>query len=324
MKYQLAIIIVNYRTPSMTIDCLTSLIKVMPNITYKIIVVDNNSGDDSVEVISQWRKEKKLTSTTSIITSEVNAGFSSGNNIGIKSVNAVFYLLLNSDTLVKHNAIESLIDAAKAESRAGLITPGLEGQYGDNQISCFKSISPISEFIDAAETGIISNLLSKYVVPLPLIDQISNPSWSSFACVLIKKEVFDSIGLLDEGFFMYFEDAEYCLRAKKNGWNTVNIPSARVIHLGGKSSTFNKDTDFKKRLPRFYYEARTRYFYKIYGRLGLILANILWWLGRSISKLRQTLGNTNKSSIDMMWIDIWTNCLNPLKKYTHPNKNNKN
>ena len=320
MKHDLAIIIVNYRTPAMTIECLTSLMSVLPDISVSIIIVDNDSGDDSVNIISQWCEVNDVNSVVRVIGSSKNLGFSGGNNLGIKSVKADFYLLLNSDTLVKKNALELLMEAAIADPKVGLVTPGLENIDGEKQISCFQSISPISEFVSAANTGPLSKLFSKYIVPIPVINNISSPIWSSFACVLVKKEVFDAIGLLDDGFFMYFEDAEYCYRAKQNGWKTINIPSSHVIHLGGKSSSFKDDTHFRKRLPRYYYEARARYFYKLYGRIGLVVANLCWWAGRLVSKLRQISGNTDKAAIEMQWIDIWINWLHPLKPYTHPDK----
>lgn len=320
MAYELAIIIVNYRTPAMTIDCLTSLLSFIGDIKVSIVVVDNYSNDDSVKVISEWCEVHDENSIVKIISSKQNQGFSAGNNLGIKSVQANYYLLLNSDTIVKKNAIEKLIEAAIINSDAGLITPRLETLEGEPQVSCFEFISPIGEFVSAADTGPISKLLSQFIVPKTITDEISRPSWSSFACVLIKKEVFDDIGLLDDGFFMYFEDTEYCYRAKKNGWKTINIPSSKVVHLGGKSSSFNDNAYFKKRLPQYYYEARARYFYKLYGMTGLFLANILWWMGRTVSKFRQILGNSDKATVEKQWLDIWVNCFHPAKPYTHPDK----
>jgi GT2 family glycosyltransferase len=143
-------------------------------------------------------------------------------------------------------------------------------------------------------------------------------SWLSFACVLIKGEVFKQVGLLDEGFFMYFEDAEFCRRARQSGWLALYYPHARVVHLRGRSSPVKAQTRSKKRLARYYYESRTRYFYLSYGWHGVILANLAWWLGRLISKPRQILGRVDKVAVESYWLDIWTNWRRPLRPYTQP------
>jgi hypothetical protein len=148
--------------------------------------------------------------------------------------------------------------------------------------------------------------------------EIAWPQWTSFACVLIKDEVFQQIGLLDEGYFMYYEDVEFCHRANKAGWPIVHNPEARVVHLRGGSSSVKKQTKLKKRVPRYFYESRTRYYYQTYGWVGLTAANLLWWSGRTISKTRQIMGRSDKIAIEGQWLDIWTNWLNPLKPYTAP------
>ncbi len=91
-------------------------------------------------------------------------------------------------------------------------------------------------------------------------------------------------------YFMYFEDVEFCHRAGKAGWKIVHNPAAHIVHLRGGSSPVKKNTTQKKQLPRYFYESRARYFYQVYGWLGLTAANLLWWLGRTISKTRQYLG----------------------------------
>jgi GT2 family glycosyltransferase len=149
-------------------------------------------------------------------------------------------------------------------------------------------------------------------------EKIANPQWTSFACVMIKSEVFQQVGLLDNGYFMYFEDTEFCYRAYKAGWEIVHNPEAHVVHLRGGSSPVKEQTRLKKRVPRYFYESRTRYFYQTGGWLGLTSANLLWWLGRIVSGTRQLLGRSDKAAIEGQWLDIWTNWLNPLEHFTSP------
>jgi len=308
----LAIIIINYRTPVMTAECLESVLPEIKNISSRIIVVDNDSGDNSIEYLETWCGKNDHDSNITIIGSEHNLGFSGGNNLGINSVDAKYYLLLNSDTLLNKDSIISLISYANNNPETGLITPRLENIDGSAQECCFQYITPMSEFLSAARTGFIYRLFSRYVIPVPVVDAITSPQWSSFACVLIRKQVFDKIGLLDDGFFMYFEDTEFCYRARKAKWDIINLPASRVIHLGGMSSTLADDVKSNNRPPRYLYESRARYFYLLYGRAGLLAANILWHLGRIISKTIQVLGRSNKATPSMQWHDIWINFLDPL------------
>jgi len=225
---------------------------------------------------------------------------------------------LNSDTLVRPGAIKTLLDTATKFPEAGLISPRLEWPDGNGQESCFRFHSPLAEMSYASQTGLIDRFLANYRVALPVQTKIAWPEWTSFACVLIKDEVFRQIGLLDEEYFMYYEDVEFCYRASKAGWSIVHNPEARVVHLRGGSSPVKKQTIMKKRVPRYFYESRARYFYQTYGWMGLTAANFLWWAGRMLSKTRQMMGRSDKSAIEGQWLDIWINWLSPLKPYTLP------
>ena len=318
MEVVLSIVIVNYKTPNLVTDCLESLLPELEGVDARVIIVDNNSGDNSCDIIHAWLAERDPKNIVLLIQSSVNSGFSSGNNIGIKALRARYYLLLNSDTLVRAGAISIMLDAAESFPDSGLISPRLEGTDGIGQESCFRFPSPMSELCSAAQTGLLDRMLSKYIVALPVQPVPSNPEWTSFACVLVKDEVFQQAGLMDEKYFMYFEDVEFCRRARKAGWEIVNIPDSRVVHLQGASSSVNQKASQNKRLTRFYYESRSLYYYQNYGWLGLTAANLLWETGRLLSKTRQLLGRSDKASIDFQWLDIWVNWLAPMKPYTHP------
>lgn len=315
----LSCVIVNYRTPQYLIDCLPNLLSEIKGIDADITIVDNNSGDDSVKIIREWISSNGTGHKVRVIESANNSGFAAGNNIGIKAHYAQYYLLLNSDTLIRTGSIRTILDTAMKFPHAGLISPRLEWPDGTGQESCFRFPTPFSELIAATQTGLVSRLLNRYIVALPVQKQIAWPQWTSFACVLVRDEVFQQVGLLDEGYFMYFEDVEFCHRARKAGWEIAHNPEARVAHLRGGSSPVKEQTRLKKRVPRYFYESRTRYFYQTYGRLGLTSANLLWWLGRIVSGTRQLLGRSDKAAIEGQWRDIWINWRNPLKHYTSPN-----
>ncbi|WXG52263.1 MAG: hypothetical protein RNU03_16000 [Candidatus Sedimenticola sp. (ex Thyasira tokunagai)] len=201
---------------------------------------------------------------------------------------------------------------------AGLFSPRLEWPDGIPQESCFRFLTPVGELISAARTGPVTKAFAKYNVPIAVSDQISYPEWTSFACVLVRGQVFEDIGLMDDKFFMYFEDVEFCHRAGASGWKIINDPSAHVVHLRGGSSPVKENARTGKRLPRYYYESRTRYFYKLYGWKGLLKANLFWSLGRIISLTRELLGKKAPHVSHKQWLDIWANLRCPDAPYTKP------
>ncbi|ETN93149.1 N-acetylglucosaminyl-diphospho-decaprenol L-rhamnosyltransferase [Gammaproteobacteria bacterium MOLA455] len=312
----LTTLIVNYKTPDL---CIGSLKSLHTNETCpRIIIIDNASGDDSINRINSaimqnnWHK-------TSVFVSASNKGFSAGNNIGINASTSDYVLLLNSDTLVRAGAVELLVKTLDDSPTVGIASPRLEWPDGSPQESCFRFHRPVNELIRSAATGPITKLLKCYEVPLRVSPEVSHPEWTSFACVLIRRKVFEDIGLLDEEFFMYFEDVDFCKRARDAGWNIAHNPAAHVVHLRGGSSTVKSQAAKKKRLPGYFYESRTRYYYKHFGRFGLFRANIFWHLGWLVAMFRKALDRSYQPNIcEKQWLDVWTNFLNPTAPYIHP------
>jgi len=311
---RLAVVIINYCTADLTLNCLRSLAPEMRNIANsKVIIVDNASNDGSDKKIELAISKNHWDEWVNLRRSSVNKGFSFGNNLGIQTAEADFYLLANSDILMKPGTLSELLEAMEKNPRVGLIGPRLESHDGRAQSSCFRHPTPLSELIRSAATGPITKLLSRHEVALPPSDYPSHPDCVSFACVMLRGRAIREIGPLDEGFFMYFEDMDYCRRAQHAGWDVLYWPSAQVIHLRGGSSPVKAAFQLKQRPPRYYYTARARYLGKYYGRLGLWLANFFWILGRGMSFIREILGHRPKQSCDKQFIDNWTNWLSPLK-----------
>jgi GT2 family glycosyltransferase len=303
---RLCIVIINYKTPRLTLDCILSLREQVDAGKDCIVVVDNNSGGNDLALIRQGIENNGLESLVTLIPSPENKGFSAGNNIGIRAVEADFYLLANADTLFRPGAINALLQAAAEHPQAGLVSPRLEWPDEEPQVSCFRFHSPFSEIIGSAGTGIITLLLKRYDVPLPTVDRISWPEWTSFACVLIRREVFERIGLMDEGYFMYYEDVDFCRQARQAGFPVLNRPEAHVVHLRGQSSGVKELQQKKKRLPTYHYRSRSRYYRKFYGPAGPLYANLCWLSGRMVSKLRELLMGKARTVPEHQFFDIWT------------------
>jgi N-acetylglucosaminyl-diphospho-decaprenol L-rhamnosyltransferase len=198
--------------------------------------------------------------------------------------------------------------AADEHPQAGLLGPSFEEGDGRWSASCFRDFHPISELVDAACSGPVTRLFHKYEVSIPAAECTSAVDWVGFACVLIRRAVIEQIGLLDDGYFMYFEDADYCRRARAGGWQVVHAPQLRVVHFQGSSSGINPQYIDLRRRPRYYYAARARYYRNHCGQLGLVAANLLWNAGRVVSWLHEAAGNKRPHARQLQWRDIWTDC----------------
>jgi N-acetylglucosaminyl-diphospho-decaprenol L-rhamnosyltransferase len=323
---KIAIVVINYRTAKLTLDCLASLeqeVNARPGT--HVVLVDSASGDGSAVLLESERSSRKWQNWLSPVRLTENRGFSAGNNAGIAFAESLGhfdgFLLLNSDTIVRPGSLGLLGAVFERDPTVGLVGPRLEWPDGKAQISCFRKISPTTELLTAAKTGPISRLFSGQEVAIPDISaggstmtrDSAGPDrrveWISFACVLIRKDVISAIGPMDEGFFMYFEDVDYCLRARRAGWQIAYEPAARVVHLRGGRTSTDFAIEERRRRPPYYYQARARYLAKYFGLTGPWRANLCWHLGRSISLAREVLGNKAPHTASHEAGDIWKGSL---------------
>lgn len=300
---RVAVVILNYRTPDLVLDALTS---VAPQLGPDdvALVVDNQSGDGSLDRIAAGVAARGLTGVR-LLQSPVNGGFSAGNNLGIRAVRARAYLLLNSDATLRPGALERLWRALQDAPDVGIVSPRLLAPDGEPQPNCFRRHTPVSELLAAAKTRPMHRLLDRWSVPLPPDGPCREPEWTSFAAVLLRREVIEQVGLLDEGFFMYYEDVDFCLRARAAGWRLLHEPAAEVVHLHAASSQLESINDARRRRPAYFYAARRRYFAKTLGPGGPLLANTLWTVGHGIARARELLGNKRPHAVERELLDTW-------------------
>jgi N-acetylglucosaminyl-diphospho-decaprenol L-rhamnosyltransferase len=301
----ICVVIVNYRTRRLTMDCVESLKGQLDPASCRIVVVDNASGPGEVEAMRKAIADTGLERLVTLLALDENRGFSAGNNAGIRSLEADYYLLANSDTVFLPEAVRLMKEAFSLRPEVGIVSPRLEWPDGEAQVSCFRRQAPLSEMIRSAETGPLTALLRAFDVPLRPIDRPSRPDWTSFACVMISAGAMAEVGPLDEGYFMYFEDSDYCRRARAAGYDILNWPRARVIHLQGRSSDVDERLRLKKRLPDYYYRSRARYYRKYYGMAGYLVANASWLIGRMISLVREVIAGRPRSISEGEARGIW-------------------
>jgi N-acetylglucosaminyl-diphospho-decaprenol L-rhamnosyltransferase len=298
---RLCIVIVNYRTPQLALDAVSSLEGQVDPVTDQVVIVDNDSRDDSVRRIENAITNRGFGAWCSLVRAPRNAGYAAGTNLGIRAADADYYLLMNADTLARPGAIATLLAEMRAHPAVGIAGPRLEDPDGESQVSCFRDHSPWSELLAAARAHALSLLLGRYEVRQPVSDEPIDADWLSFACVLLRREVIVKVGLLDAAYFMYFEDSDYCRAVRQAGFRIRYFPNARIVRLGGRRHTALS----RERAPRFFYASRSRYFRKGYGPLGPWVANVFWQWGRTLSLAFELAGRRLPHSSEKAWRDNW-------------------
>lgn len=276
-----AVVIVNYRTASLVVDCLHTLaaeVVVEPGL--RAAVVDNASGDDSLAVISNAIRDERW-SWANLKPLDRNGGFAFGNNAAIRELlagpNPPRYIwLLNPDTLVRPGAATALIDFLNQHPDVGIVGSRLEFPDGTPQTAAFRFPSLVGEFEDTVRLGIVSRILGRFRVPGPIRDVPHRTDWVNGASLMVRREVFESVGLMDEGYFLYFEETDFCRRARRYGWPVWHLPASRVVHLEGQSTGVTGANLAKKPRPRYWFDSRARYFRKHLGVTLALVADLVF------------------------------------------------
>ena len=289
------VVIVNYRTPQLTIDCLQSLVGEMAHLPHlQVAVVDNDSGDDSAEAIPAAIAQAHWQDWASFQALERNGGFAYGNNAVIKAALQSpqppdYVLLLNPDTLVRPGALRTLVEFLEQHPEVGIAGSRLEDRDGTAQHSAFRFHTFWSELDQGLALGLVTTLLSRWVVAPPIVATAGPTDWVSGAGLMVRRAVFEAVGLLDEGYFMYFEEVDFCRRAQQAGWPCWYVPQSRIVHLVGQSSGVQDPHRPVKRLPQYWFESRQRFFLKHYGWVYTALTDAVWLLGFSLWRIRRVL-----------------------------------
>ena len=234
-RKDISIIIVNYNTGRFLINCLQSIYNHQPMSSFEVIIIDNNSTDNSIaSVIADFPQ-------VNLIRNKQNFGFAKANNQGLEIAQGNYYVLLNPDTLVLPGSIDLMIEFMEKDKKIGILGPKLMDQDYKFQDSCKKFPSRIGEFLQNTFLDKILPVFLRY----KLSDDYLTRDWPlevnlvTGACLVIKKSVIDDIGSFDTNFFLYYEEVDLCYRAQKSGWKIFFFPEAKVIHYGGKSTEKN-------------------------------------------------------------------------------------
>lgn len=288
------IVIVNYRTASLVIDCLRSLApQVAAAPGTRVVVTDNASPDDSVRELRAAVLANGWSDWATIQPLSNNGGFACGNNEGIRPAlqgadQPDYVWLLNPDTLLRDGALAAVVQFMDEHPKVGIAGSRLEHLDGSVQPSAFRFHSVFGELDTAMQFGPLSRVLSRWVVAPEAPAAAQRTDWVSGASLFIRRQTLEQIGLLDDGYFMYFEETDLCLRAHRAGWECWYVPQSRVVHLIGQSSGFTSGKD-RKPPPRWWFDSRRRYYVKNHGRLYALLADAVWTVGFSTWRVRRFL-----------------------------------
>jgi GT2 family glycosyltransferase len=296
---RLLVVIVNTATPDMVIDCLRSLapeLRLLPET--EVVVVNNPMGDDSEERIAAVIEDEAY-DWCRMVPSDKNGGFAYGNNVAIRAALASsdrpeYIMLLNPDTIVRPRALKELIGFMDEHPRAGVCGSQLEGPDGQLDLSGHRMPTPLSEAVAATRLGILYKIFAGRMDDFPIRDENFECDWVSGAALFARTEVFEKIGLLDEALFVYFEEPDFCSRARAAGWEVWIVAGSRILHLEGQTTGISVA---KKRRAAYWYNSRRYFFVKHYGVIGLVAADLGWLLGRTTFLIRRVFrlgGSTDK------------------------------
>lgn len=271
---KISVIIVNYNVRDFLEQALESVFRALKNISSEVIVVDNNSFDGSVQMVMTKFPEVKL------IPSRANLGFSAGNNLALKIATGEYVVLLNPDTLVQENTFETLLNFFDKTADASAATCKIINPDGSFSIDCRHSIpTPATAFWKILGLNRLfpkSKIFGKYNLTYLNENETYPVEAISGSFMMIKKEVIKQIGLLDENFFMYCEDIDYCHRINLAGGKIYYVHDTQIVHYKGESTKVNNldyVVTFNRSLYQFYKKHYTQKY--IYPFKWLILIGVI-------------------------------------------------
>lgn len=290
MSSDVVVIIVSYKCAALSIESIRSLAteRSVNTPALRAIIVDNASGDATA--IAEAVEVNGWSSWVTVHCSPYNGGFAYANNLGMAlacaDVAPAYFYLLNPDAQVRPGAILSLKQFLDSHPDVGIAGSSFENADGSDWPLAFRFPSLVSELLQV-EWSPLSRLLERWVVPKYMTKVPQQIDWICGASMLIRTSLLSVIGGMDENYFLYFEETDFCLRAKRAGFPTWYVPQSRVMHIMGQSTSVTDTTQGAKRLPSYWFDSRRRFFAVNHGithamaiDVVAILANMLGLMKR--------------------------------------------
>ena len=308
-RVRVLVVIVNYKTAGLTINCLRSLsTQIEADRSIRVVVVENASGDG--DAIAAAIAANGWGGWATLTLAERNGGFSYGNNRGIEpalqsSQPPDYFLLLNPDTEVRARAVEALVEHLDAHPRVGIAGSSFENQDGVAWPIAFRFPTVRGQFAQGIRSTRISRWLDRWLVARTMGDETAEVDWVAGASMMVRREVLLDVGLMDEGYFLYFEELDLCLRARRAGWLCAYVPASRVMHISGQSTGVSAAGPKRQPMPPYWFASRSRYFVKNHGLTYARLTDLAFGLGRSVWTLHRLFTRRPIEDPPRFLADFW-------------------
>lgn len=270
----LSIAIPSWNTRDLLAQCLESVFRGSDGLSREVIVVDNASSDGSGDMVAARYPQVHL------IRNRTNVGFAGACNVAYKQSTGRYFMLLNSDTVVLEDALKSMVEFMDEHPDAGAAGCRLLNGDGSLQRSCSCFPSALTELFDALYLSKVfprSKTFACYPMSYWDFDHVRMVDFAGGSCLIVRRETISEVGLLDEGYFMYTEEADWCYRMWDQGWAVYFYPGAQVIHLGGESAQ-----KYGNGLGLNLYTSRNRFILKHRGRRAAFTHRMVVALGASL------------------------------------------
>jgi N-acetylglucosaminyl-diphospho-decaprenol L-rhamnosyltransferase len=284
-----SIVIVSFNTRELLRACLKSVMA-SNAVSLEVFVVDNNSSDKSAEMV-----EAEFPRVTLIRNSE-NRGFAAANNLALPRAAGHYVLLLNPDTVVQSDTLIRLVAFMDSQPSAGICGPKVLNSDGSLQSCGYTYPTILSEIRQSKNINKLIRLFVGEAPTFPPTDQPRQAEWVDGCCLMIRRSVIEQIGLLDEQYFLYAEELDWCFNAHKHGWAIYTVPSAQMTHHQGKSSEQKRDSSLALLI-----ETRLSFYRKNYGALNALMISIVYVLGC----LKQLNREPQKSKVKLRAVMHW-------------------
>jgi len=261
----ITVILVSYNTIEMTKKALGDLFSSVGSLQMEVFIIDNASVDNSAEILR--REYPNIT----LIENKKNVGFGRANNQVLPLIRGRYVLLLNTDAFVKPDTISKTVQYMETHSKCGILGVKLLGRDGTLQPSCRYFPTPWNIFLERTN-------LKLFFKNTKMMDDMSwdhasvkSCDWVPGCYYLIRKEVIDQVGLFDPRYFLYYEEVDHCLAAKRAGWEVVYYPDTPVVHIGGESAKHEGTISSKsQQIESLQIESELLYFFKNHGLMGVL------------------------------------------------------
>ena len=286
---ELAVVIVSHNTREALLACLRSL-AAHARLPLEIVVVDNASADGSVEAVRAAHPSVK------VLANATNEGFARGANRGLGASHAPFVLFLNSDAEVTPGSLEALLARARASDDIGIVGPRLRDGEGVIEVSTGPPLRPFAEW---RQRRLVRGVARRQPRALAEAERLhaheAQPAWVSGACFLARRRALDAVRGFDEGFFLYEEDVDLCLRMRAAGWRIVFYPAAEVLHRRGGSTA-----GAPRRARLEYDRSHLRYYAKHNGALATLGLRMLLATRAGVALVRALLSADAEGRADAL------------------------